>query len=421
MATTTNFGWETPDDTDPVYQGAAAMRTLGNSIDTSLVDLKGGTTGQVLSKNSNTDLDFTWVAQDDSNAIQNAIVDAKGDLISATAADTPARLPVGTDGQVLTAASGESTGLKWATPSTGLNWTPRLAASNAFYEIAYNGSNLYVAVGSSGNLYTSPDALTWTSRTSGFGANSIYGVGYGNGLFVAVGQNGTITTSTDGITWTARTSNMGTANIQSVIYANSTWVAVGANGGTLNTGGITYSSDGLTWTRKSQSVSVGSDYYDVVYNGTNWIVVANIATNNYLYASTPSGTWTVGATGSGGDIFHISWDGTRHLTVEGGSYSSRYSTSTTLGTTTAYANTHQGEQQLPANYFYYSNKMYISNTRYFGYYVPASSSAVLNYGPYFLPVPTRSTTPFLQGGTGCIFVGSAGIISASSFGIFTSF
>ena len=61
MATTTNFGWETPDDTDLVKDGAAAMRTLGNSIDTSFVDLKGGTSGQMLTKASNTDLDYTWV------------------------------------------------------------------------------------------------------------------------------------------------------------------------------------------------------------------------------------------------------------------------------------------------------------------------------------------------------------------------
>ena len=119
MPTTTNFGWTTPADTDLVKDGAAAIRTLGNGIDTSLVDLKGGTTGQVLSKASNTDMDFSWVAQDDSNAIQNAIVDAKGDLISATAADTPARLAVGTNGQVLTADSTTATGLKWATPASG--------------------------------------------------------------------------------------------------------------------------------------------------------------------------------------------------------------------------------------------------------------------------------------------------------------
>ena len=64
MATTTNFGWETPDDTDLVKDGALAMRTLGNSIDTSFVDLKGGTTGQILSKASNTDLDYTWINND---------------------------------------------------------------------------------------------------------------------------------------------------------------------------------------------------------------------------------------------------------------------------------------------------------------------------------------------------------------------
>ena len=119
MATTTNFGWETPDDTDLVKDGALAIRTLGSAIDTSLVDLKGGTTGQVLSKTSNTDMDFTWVTSDDANAIQNAIVDAKGDLITATAADTPARLAVGANGTVLTADSAEATGLKWAAPSGG--------------------------------------------------------------------------------------------------------------------------------------------------------------------------------------------------------------------------------------------------------------------------------------------------------------
>lgn len=127
---TTNFGWQMPTSTDLVTDLPADFEVFGQAVDTSLVDLKGGTTGQVLSKASNTDMDFTWVAQDDSNAIQNAIVDAKGDLITATAADTPARLAVGANDTVLTADSSTATGLKWATPSSGLTyttWTPTIA------------------------------------------------------------------------------------------------------------------------------------------------------------------------------------------------------------------------------------------------------------------------------------------------------
>lgn len=62
MATVTpNFNWPVPTSTDLVKDGATAIEALGDSIDASLVDLKGGTTGQVLSKASNTDMDFTWV------------------------------------------------------------------------------------------------------------------------------------------------------------------------------------------------------------------------------------------------------------------------------------------------------------------------------------------------------------------------
>ena len=115
MATTTpNFGWAVPTSTDLVKDGAVAIETLGDSIDASLLDLKGGTTGQVLAKASGTDMDFSWVAID-----PLVILDAKGDLITATAADTPARLAVGTNGQTLVADSSTATGLKWATPSGG--------------------------------------------------------------------------------------------------------------------------------------------------------------------------------------------------------------------------------------------------------------------------------------------------------------
>ena len=123
---TSAFGWQMPTSTDLVTDLPADFEVFGQAVDTSLADLKGGTTGQVLSKATNADMDFTWVTTDDANAIQNSIVDAKGDLVAASANDTPARLAVGTNDFFLQAASGESTGLKWAGSYT--TYTPTVTA-----------------------------------------------------------------------------------------------------------------------------------------------------------------------------------------------------------------------------------------------------------------------------------------------------
>ena len=81
--TTTNFGWTVPSDTDLVKDGAAAIRTALGGVDTSMVDLKGGTTGQVLSKASNTDMDFTWTEQDDTTLSFNAQTGTTYTLVAA--------------------------------------------------------------------------------------------------------------------------------------------------------------------------------------------------------------------------------------------------------------------------------------------------------------------------------------------------
>jgi len=151
MATTTNFGWSTPDNTALVKDGALAIRTLGSAIDTSMGDLRGGTTGQILAKNTNADMDFVWIANDQGDitavtagtgisgggttgavTITNSMataIDAKGDLIAGTGADTFDRLAVGTNGQVLVADSTTTTGLKWATAASGLTLINTLTMS----------------------------------------------------------------------------------------------------------------------------------------------------------------------------------------------------------------------------------------------------------------------------------------------------
>jgi hypothetical protein len=55
---------------------------------------------------------------------------------------------------------------------------------------------------------TSPDGITWTSRTSGAGANRVNGFGFANNLYTAVGNGGYVATSPDGATWTARSSGI---------------------------------------------------------------------------------------------------------------------------------------------------------------------------------------------------------------------
>jgi hypothetical protein len=59
---TSNFGWQMPEPTDLVTNLPADFEVFGQAVDTDFVDLLGGTTGQVLSKTSNTDLDFTWAS-----------------------------------------------------------------------------------------------------------------------------------------------------------------------------------------------------------------------------------------------------------------------------------------------------------------------------------------------------------------------
>ena len=133
MPNTTNYNWATPADTDLVKDGAAAIRTLGSSIDTTTKNLNPQTTTGALAyrsatANVNTALPIGTANQvlrvnsggtapEWATTADQTPLTTKGDLFGFDTAD--ARIPIGTNGHILTADSTQSLGLKWAAPAAG--------------------------------------------------------------------------------------------------------------------------------------------------------------------------------------------------------------------------------------------------------------------------------------------------------------
>ncbi len=172
--------------------------------------------------------------------------------------------------------------------SDGVSWNTERIIENPsdgyLYGVAY-GNSVFVAVGSSGTVLTSPDGITWTARTAAE-ANYWTSVTYGNGLFVAVANSGTnrVMTSPDGITWTARTAPA--KMWRDLIYANNIFVAVaGDYGGTQN---VMTSPDGVTWTSRT---APSTEFISVTYGNGLFVAVGFLGSGTKI-ASSPDGiTW----------------------------------------------------------------------------------------------------------------------------------
>lgn len=180
-------------------------------------------------------------------------------------------------------------------------WTARTSGFGADLVLgaAYNGSNLYVIVGTSGKIATSPDGATWTLRANPFnGFNTfIGGVIWDGTQFIAVGNDtvGRVGKSTDGITWTVATLPTNAANAaQGIAFGNSVYVITQNSPGNLIAGQGNYwtSADAVTWTAQNSYDNDG--FGSILFDGVDFVAAAQSAgTGSAQVAYSTTGvTWT---------------------------------------------------------------------------------------------------------------------------------
>jgi hypothetical protein len=190
---------------------------------------------------------------------------------------------VGNNGRIMTSANG----IGWDVESAPIT-------TNTFLLGIGGRPNLLVAVGSSGTILTSPDALEplvstnaqgqrvtnmvsvfgirWTKQNLGTTTRDLQGVAANNATIVVTGAEGTILRSSNGANWTPSTSLVSTF-LSSVAYANNRWVATG------DRGTITTSSDATLWAPRSSGT-------------TNWIYQVRALNGGFVLTSSDGLQWT---------------------------------------------------------------------------------------------------------------------------------
>lgn len=239
MATTTNYGWTTPDDTALVKDGAAAIRSLGSSIDSTL----------------KTQID----AQ-----IPDSIIDAKGDLIVGTADNSPAKLSSsGVNGQVLKVDTSTASGLAWGSAPSGIIKEEVFNASNASWTIPSGVTQIWaLCVGGGGGGGASSTA-TASNSGGGGGAGQVIEkwitLAGDTTLNITVGAGGAGAT-TQGAKGSSGSASTIVGNTSATTYLSAAGGGGGGGGAAANVAGISGASGGGAGTSTSQYSGAGGGF-----------------------------------------------------------------------------------------------------------------------------------------------------------------
>ena len=177
----------------------------------------------------------------------------------------------------------------------GINWIRGTLPASSNNTVTYI-NNLWVGTSNAGITYSS-DGISWTTVSPGF--TCVYAA-FGNGLWIVFGQSGQISTSPNLVTWTTRTSPLN-GRCNATFWNGSLWIAL-ATGTTT----MARSSDGITWLGMGATTFTSSGN-TVTFANNLWVAGG---TGGNCIATSPDGiTWTGRASGLTTTVKNIAWNG----------------------------------------------------------------------------------------------------------------
>ena len=322
---TSNFGWVMPTSTDLVTDLPADFAVFGQAVDTSMADLKGGTTGQILSKASATDMDFTWIANDQGD------ITAVNVTAPITGGGTSGAVTIGVD-----AASTSAAGVVQLSNSTSTT-SSVLAATPTAVKAAYDKASTAATTSVAGIVQLSDS----TSTTSSVLASTPTATKSAYDLANAAVPKSTVTTAGDVIyaTGSAAVTRLGIGTAGQVLTVNG---GATAPSWATPTAGITLLST-TTLTGASTVISSISQAYKNLYVSVEGAYAATSGSTIQIQAPTANqfqmvGSYNVAGAGSPTN-YSQTWNSSLNLPLIAGSAIGGYLTSAWAFSINNYAST----------------------------------------------------------------------------------